>query len=247
MLWAAEGCKRQCSFTCGHLEALGLTWSPAEALLAAGSHSGALNFYAVAESEAVEGAFTLALSHSVRCGGGEGAAAAAALCVAFSSDGASCAAGHADGSVSLVGVAARAVLARLQPGGVALPVRCLAFWGGAEGGQQQLVTGGDDARVVLRWWGAQGGQEGQQEVLAAHLGFITSVAASVSVGCPFIASASADKTALLWDTRKRAPVAVLEGMHSDRVNAVAFCPDGRFLASASDGGLLVLSKLPGWS
>ena len=269
MLWAAEDCKRLAAFACGHLEALGLSWSPAAALLAGGSHGGALNFFSVAEGEA-EGAFTLGAAGSVACGGGGGggvSAAAAIMCTAFSGDGSRCAAGHADGRVSVVDVAARALLLRLPAGGAALPLRSLAFWGGGAGGaQQRLVTGGDDARVTLRWLGGGGGAEGEGEegegggggggggegggasqlaVLASHIGFVTGVAAGPP-GCPFLASASADKTALLWDTRRRAPVAVLEGAHSDKVNGVALCPQGRLLASVSEGGGLVLSKLPAW-
>jgi len=47
-----------------------------------------------------------------------------------------------------------------------------------------------------------------------------------------LASASNDRTIWLWDAKTGEKKQVLEG-HSDRVNAVAFSPDGLILASAS--------------
>ncbi len=236
ILWRREGCKRLASLRCGHLEALGLSWRPADSLLAGGGHAGGLNFFRVAESEEAEGAFSLSLSHTVRTG-----CAAAALATAFSRDGARCAVAHADGSVTVVDVGARAAAARLAPAGAALPLRGVAFFG--EGGR--LVTGGDDARVSLRWaeGGGEGGGAAAEPVLAGHGGFVTGVAAAPA-GRALLASAAADRTALLWDPAKRAPVAVVEGVHGDKANAVAFSPDGTLLATVSEGGSLAVSRVP---
>ena len=255
ILWKSEGCKRLASLRCGHLEALGLSWRPADALLAGGSHSGAVNFFRVAESEEAEGALSLALSHTVRSGGG-GGSGAAALATAFSRDGARCAAAHADGSVSVVDVDARAVVARLAPLGAALPLRGVAFFGDGA----RLATGGDDARVCLRWAaGAAGASSSSssaaaaaaggaaapapEPVFAGHGGFVTGVAAAPE-GRALLASVSADRCALLWDPTQRAAVGVLEGVHSDRANCVAFAPDGTMLATVSESGNVVVCRVP---
>jgi hypothetical protein len=239
ILWRREGCKRLASLRCGHLEALGLSWRPADSLLAAGSHAGAVNFFRVAESEEAEGAFSLALSHTVHRGGSGAAAATAVMATAFSRDGVRCAAAHADGCVSVVDVDTRAVVAVLAPLGAALPLRSLAFFG-SDG--ERLAAGGDDARVSLRWVGGGGGGGGgvADAVFAAHTGFVTGVAAHGGL----LASASADRTALLWDPRRRGPIAVVEGIHNDKVNAVSFSPDGTLLASVSEGGVVAVSKVP---
>ncbi|WP_344866648.1 caspase, EACC1-associated type [Planomonospora alba] len=73
-----------------------------------------------------------------------------------------------------------------------------------------------------------------------HTGYVYDVAVSPD-GRTF-ASASADRTARLWDVRdpdRPRQTAVLGG-HADEVNTVAFRPDGGLLATASRDGAVVL-------
>ncbi|HEX7679616.1 MAG TPA: hypothetical protein VF713_15900, partial [Thermoanaerobaculia bacterium] len=57
-----------------------------------------------------------------------------------------------------------------------------------------------------------------------------------------LASASLDKTVILWDVDSRKPLATLEG-HGEDVNGVAFSPDGKWLASASSDKTIILWDL----
>jgi len=54
-----------------------------------------------------------------------------------------------------------------------------------------------------------------------------------------LASASRDKTVILWDVASRKPLATLEG-HKGPVYGVAFSPDGKMLASASRDKTVIL-------
>jgi WD40 repeat protein len=54
-----------------------------------------------------------------------------------------------------------------------------------------------------------------------------------------LASASLDKTVILWDVDSHKRLATLQG-HKDQVNSVAFSPDGKQLASASDDNTVIL-------
>ncbi len=53
-----------------------------------------------------------------------------------------------------------------------------------------------------------------------------------------VASASLDKTVRLWDVDTQASILTLEE-HPGAVGAVAFSPDGRTIASASGGAVLL--------
>ncbi|MEH2247275.1 WD40 repeat domain-containing protein, partial [Nostoc sp.] len=57
-----------------------------------------------------------------------------------------------------------------------------------------------------------------------------------------IASASLDKTVILWDAATGKSITTLKG-HSDRVYSVAFSPDGKTIASASADKTVILWKV----
>ncbi len=69
-----------------------------------------------------------------------------------------------------------------------------------------------------------------EATLIGHSGSVLSVA--FSRNGKLMASGSADKTVIVWDTARHAIAATLSG-HDDRVLSVAFSPDGKTLASAS--------------
>ncbi|MDR1227445.1 MAG: TIR domain-containing protein [Azoarcus sp.] len=76
--------------------------------------------------------------------------------------------------------------------------------------------------------------------LQGHTGSVTHLAFSRDGHT--LASASGDKTVILWDVRDpRAPrkIQALQG-HTDEVNHLAFSPDGHTLASASDDNTVIL-------
>jgi WD domain, G-beta repeat len=69
-------------------------------------------------------------------------------------------------------------------------------------------------------------------VLSGHSGDVTS--AAYSPDGTRIVTASADKTARIWDARTGAPLAVLSG-HRDDVNSAAYSPDGtRIVTDSAD-------------
>jgi WD40 repeat protein len=80
------------------------------------------------------------------------------------------------------------------------------------------------------------GQLREEKILAAHTKEVRGVAFSKDGA--FLATGSADKTAIVWkidDTHQ--PFQILKG-HEDSVNAVAFSPDGTELVTASDDGVV---------
>ncbi len=74
------------------------------------------------------------------------------------------------------------------------------------------------------------------DTLKFHDGAITTIDLSAN---NVIATGSWDKQIALWQKGKKEPDFVLIG-HLDKVNNVKFSPDGKFLASAGDDGLLII-------
>ena len=66
--------------------------------------------------------------------------------------------------------------------------------------------------------------------LEGHSDLVFSVA--YSPDGKYIASGSADKSVIVWDTESRSCVATLKG-HSNVVSSVAYSPDGKYIASGS--------------
>ena len=62
---------------------------------------------------------------------------------------------------------------------------------------------------------------------------------SLSPDGAYIASASADKSVRIWDSRSGAELAVLTG-HSAEVTTVAYAPDGQRLVSGSFDKTLII-------
>ena len=71
----------------------------------------------------------------------------------------------------------------------------------------------------------------QLAVLSGHGDRVNS--AAYSPDGTRIVTASADKTARIWDARTGAQLAVLSG-HGDSVNSAAYSPDGTRIVTASD-------------
>ena len=70
-----------------------------------------------------------------------------------------------------------------------------------------------------------------KEGLPGHSGYVLSVAFSPDGTC--VASASADKTVILWDIRTHSCIGAPLSGHKNRVRSVAFSPCGTLLASGS--------------
>ncbi len=97
----------------------------------------------------------------------------------------------------------------------------------------QVVTGGMFERQVKLW------RLGRQVVAAADRGHERSVK-RVAINTSFIASASEDSTVRLW-ARDGTQLATLTG-HKDAVVALAFSPDGKWLASGGlDNNIMIWS------
>jgi WD40 repeat protein len=108
---------------------------------------------------------------------------------------------------------------------------------------QTLATGNSDQTISLwdlgTWREAGeprlGRDSGQRrgpdpETLRGHTGGVLGI--TFSPDGKILASASGDRTVMLWDVRTRRELATLTG-HHDWVGPVAFSPDGKVLASGS--------------
>ncbi len=111
------------------------------------------------------------------------------------------------------------------------------------GGERVAEGGAGAAAAAAAAGGGAAAAAAPEPVFAGHSGFVTGVAAAPE-GRALLASVSADRCALLWDPTQRAAVGVVEGVHSDRANCVAFSPDGTMLATVSESGNVVVCRVP---
>ncbi|MBI3271540.1 MAG: protein kinase [Planctomycetes bacterium] len=150
---------------------------------------------------------------------------AGALCVSFSPDGRTVAAGTLGHGIDLWDPATLGRLRTLE--GHADSVSCVAFH--PDG--QVLATGSWDG--TIRLWEFASGRELQ--VLSGHQHTVSAV--RFSPDGRLLASASWDRSLRLWDPDSGREIRTLWG-HGDSVSSLDFSPDGRLLASGSWDGTI---------
>jgi len=96
-----------------------------------------------------------------------------------------------------------------------------------------LVSGGKES---VGFWNSGTGRP-MGRLLGYHPGEVMSVA--VSPDGRLLASASSNRTVLLWDVDKLQPMGKPILAHADRVLSVAFSPDGQWLVSSADDGHII--------
>ncbi|HEV7242768.1 MAG TPA: serine/threonine-protein kinase [Thermoanaerobaculia bacterium] len=159
--------------------------------------------------------------------------------LAFSPDGRSLVSSHADGALLVWDIAERELVANLSEHSGA--VRSVAF--SPDG--RRAVSGGEDRSVTI--WNAETGLK--EAVLAGHETRVTSVAFTGDGGR--IASGDQDGLIILWDPLRRQARWTTRPDRWAALYALAFSPDGRFLASsnglyAADDGKTLSGFRAGW-
>lgn len=142
--------------------------------------------------------------------------------VAFSPDGARLATGSMDGFAKLWDLEAGQLVADLPCHGEW--VQAVAFT--PDG--RYLATGALRT-PTLRYWDARSGQLAKELDCRGNYGIF---ALAFRADGQVLATGSADRTIVLWDTRVHSPLRTLEG-HVGTVDNLAFSPDGRWLASST--------------
>jgi len=196
-----------CVFTEPFVTILSVALGPNGKLAAAGTASGEIRLWQVADGEHI-------LSW-------EGDTDSVVRSVAFSPDGRTLASGGEDRTVRLWDVSTGQCLRILEEH--TGRIRSVAF--SPDG--RTLVSGSDDQTV--RMWDASTGE--CLKTLRGHTKLVRSAAFSPDGGT--IASGSGDATVWLWDVSTGQCLSTLHG-HTDWVRSVAFSPDGRTLASGSE-------------
>jgi WD40 repeat protein/uncharacterized caspase-like protein len=152
--------------------------------------------------------------------------------VAFSPDGKLIASGGADSTVKLWDVGSGRELRTLI--GHEQKVKCVAF--SPDG--RTLASGSDDFRIKL--WDVRTGK--LLKTLEHHLNTVTSIA--FSQNGKYLVSGSTDRLVIVWDLGNGNAAVIIGEQHGydvelglkaplvDPVTAVAFSPDGQFVASA---------------
>ncbi|KAG8708632.1 hypothetical protein FRC09_001120, partial [Ceratobasidium sp. 395] len=150
------------------------------------------------------------------------------LSVAFSPDGHRIVSGSADRTIRIWDTKTGNMLLRALQGHLN-EVTCVAF--SPDG--CRIVSGSND--YTVRIWDAQTGDPVTQP-LAGHSGRVTSVSFCLNGR---VVSGSTDKTIRIWDVVdggevKPSKPSKASGGHTDKVNSVAFSPEGRLVVSGSE-------------
>jgi WD40 repeat protein/tRNA A-37 threonylcarbamoyl transferase component Bud32 len=156
----------------------------------------------------------------------------AARCVAFDPDATFLASGGDDKSVHLHNLAAGSSRKLAVPGAV----NALAF--SPDGRTLAAVT--DAPAATVRLWDLQSGRETSWQ---GHTGHVLGLAFCPSA--PLLATCAEDGTVRLWNLTGGDPGARIigPGPFGGPVRAVAFTPDGRYLATANANGTVYLLRL----
>jgi WD40 repeat protein len=237
----------------------GLAFSPDRALLASGSRDGTIALWNAESGKVVRALLGHSRSFSrirfspdgktLAAGGEKGAVkrwdvtsgqersplaghSAAVRCVAFSPDGTRLASGGEDRSIRLHDLVNGG--SRKFP--VPTPVNEVAFT--PDG--RTLAAVGDAPNLDIRLWDLETGQE---TTCPGHAGRVLGLAFSPAT--PLVATCGEDGTVRLWDRTGGASAVrtIGPGPFGGAVRAVAFTPDGRYLATANANGTMYILRM----